>query len=29
MPNIEFYNEDCMELMSRYEANYFDLAIAV
>jgi site-specific DNA-methyltransferase (adenine-specific) len=26
-PNIEFYNEDCIELMKRYPDNYFDLAI--
>jgi site-specific DNA-methyltransferase (adenine-specific) len=27
MPNIEFYNEDCIELMKRYPDNYFGLAI--
>jgi site-specific DNA-methyltransferase (adenine-specific) len=27
MPNIEFYNEDCIELMKRYPDNYFELAI--
>jgi site-specific DNA-methyltransferase (adenine-specific) len=26
-PNIEFYNEDCIELMKRYPDNYFELAI--
>jgi site-specific DNA-methyltransferase (adenine-specific) len=26
-PNIEFYNEDCIELMKRYPDHYFDLAI--
>tara|TARA_R110000823_G_C15711681_1_gene477638 strand:- start:47 stop:703 length:657 start_codon:yes stop_codon:yes gene_type:complete len=25
--NIEVFNEDCMETMSRYEDNYFDLAV--
>jgi len=24
---IQVYNEDCMETMSRYDDNYFDLAI--
>jgi DNA modification methylase len=24
---IQVYNEDCMQTMSRYEDNYFDLAI--
>jgi site-specific DNA-methyltransferase (adenine-specific) len=27
MANIEFYNEDCIELMKRYPDNYFELAI--
>lgn len=27
MPNIEFYNEDCIELMKRYPDNYFNLSI--
>ncbi len=26
-PNIQFYNEDCIELMKRYPDNYFELAI--
>ena len=25
--NIEIHNEDCMDIMSRYEDNYFDLAV--
>ncbi len=27
MPNIELYNDDCMNLMSKYPDKYFDLAI--
>jgi len=27
MPSIDFRNMDCMDLMSEYEDNYFDLAI--
>lgn len=27
MPNIELYNEDCINLMSKYPDKYFDLAI--
>ncbi len=26
MPNIEFFNEDCMSVMARYPDNYFNLA---
>ena len=25
--NLKIYNEDCMKIMSRYEDNYFDLAV--
>ena len=25
--NLTIYNADCMEIMSRYEDNYFDLAV--
>ena len=25
--NLKIYNADCMEIMSRYEDNYFDLAV--
>ena len=27
MPTIEVFNEDCMEVMSRYPDKYFDLAV--
>ena len=27
LPFSEVYNEDCIEVMKRYEDNYFDLAV--